>query len=53
MAKYSVFFKNEWQGDYTATSASMALQAWQKEYQCKVEQVFADHGAWPVVKRAS
>lgn len=53
MNKYSVFFKNVWQGDYVATSASMALQAWQKEYQCDVKQVFADYGAWPVVKRAN
>lgn len=49
MKTYHVFFKNVFQGEYLATSASCALDLWSREYQ--VKNVGAVYGSWPVVKK--
>jgi len=51
MNTYHVFFKNEFQGEYKASCASVALDQWVREYQA--HNIGVVYGNWPVVKRVS
>lgn len=51
MHTYQVFFKNIFQGEYKASSASVALDMWAREYQA--HNVGVVYGNWPIVKRIS
>ena len=53
MNTYQVFFKNEFQGEYKASCASVALDLWARDYQADVKNAGTVYGAWPVVKRVS